>query len=199
MNKNPDTRNCPDARMRLIEAAIDLFAEKGYTETPVREIVERAGVTKPVLYYYFKNKEGLFMAILDWASELQEEFLESLLEIHGNTLDRFIKLYKGIYKGVMEHRDLFKMINNLVFGPPQGISTSLLNHFHLRMVDAIKKIYKDGLAKNEVVKEDPEDVAIVVLGLLDTCLHMDNLYPDKEDPERPGRLLRIAFNGLSMP
>jgi AcrR family transcriptional regulator len=199
LNKNQKNGHRPDARIRLIKAAIDLFAEKGYAETPVREIVERAGVTKPVLYYYFKNKEALFMAILDWAAELQEEFLETLLEIHGNTLDRFINLYRGIYKGVMEHRNLFKMINNLVFGPPQGISTSPLNHFHLRMVDAIKKIYQEGLAKNEVVKEDPEDVAIMVLGLLDTCLHMDNLYPDQEDPERPGRLIRIAFNGLSIP
>ena len=59
------------ARKRLMVSAIGLFAEKGYASTSVREIVARAGVTKPVLYYYFKNKEGLLRSILDWASELQ--------------------------------------------------------------------------------------------------------------------------------
>ncbi|MBW2208934.1 MAG: helix-turn-helix transcriptional regulator, partial [Deltaproteobacteria bacterium] len=49
-----------DARAVLLEAATALFAQKGYAGTSVREIVERAGVTKPVLYYYFENKEGLF-------------------------------------------------------------------------------------------------------------------------------------------
>ncbi len=40
------------ARARLLEAATALFAEKGYASTYVREIVTRAGVTKPVLYLY---------------------------------------------------------------------------------------------------------------------------------------------------
>ena len=51
------------ARARLLEAATALFAEKGYASTTVREIVAGAGVSKPVLYYYFKNKEGIFLAI----------------------------------------------------------------------------------------------------------------------------------------
>ena len=57
-----------NSRERLLETATELFAEKGYAATSVREIVERAGVSKPVLYYYFKSKEGLFYAILDWAA-----------------------------------------------------------------------------------------------------------------------------------
>ena len=59
----------PDARKSLFLAGINLFAEKGYASTSVREIVSSAGVTKPVLYYYFHSKEGMFQAILDWAAE----------------------------------------------------------------------------------------------------------------------------------
>ncbi len=61
----------PNARQRLLETATELFAEKGYAGTSVREIVDRAGVSKPVLYYYFKSKEGLFYAILEWAADVQ--------------------------------------------------------------------------------------------------------------------------------
>jgi AcrR family transcriptional regulator len=49
-----------NSRERLLETAIGMFAAKGYAGTSVREIVERAAVSKPVLYYYFKSKEGLF-------------------------------------------------------------------------------------------------------------------------------------------
>ncbi len=49
---------------RLLEEAVRLFAAKGYPATSTREIVEAAGVTKPMLYYYFRNKEGLLAAAI---------------------------------------------------------------------------------------------------------------------------------------
>ena len=52
-------------RERLLETASQLFASKGYASTSVREIVARAGVSKPVLYYHFQSKEGLYYAILE--------------------------------------------------------------------------------------------------------------------------------------
>lgn len=71
-----------------------------------REIVTRAGVTKPVLYYYFKNKGGLFCSIVDSAVELQKTILGEVLETNGRVLDRLIYLYRRMYQGVMEHQNL---------------------------------------------------------------------------------------------
>ncbi len=48
----------------ILQAAVGLFARKGFEATSTREIVESAGVTKPMLYYYFKSKEGLCEAVL---------------------------------------------------------------------------------------------------------------------------------------
>jgi TetR/AcrR family transcriptional regulator len=71
-NKSDAGPTISNARERLLETAIGMFAEKGYAGTSVREIVEQAGVSKPVLYYYFNSKEGLFLAILDLAENLQK-------------------------------------------------------------------------------------------------------------------------------
>src|SRR5512145_2176521 len=54
----------PGARLRLLAGATELFKRKGYAGTTVREIVAAAGVTKPVLYYYFRNKEGIFLDLM---------------------------------------------------------------------------------------------------------------------------------------
>jgi hypothetical protein len=48
----------------LLSAAREVFTRKGYSATSVREIVAAAGVTRPVLYYYFRNKEGIYLELL---------------------------------------------------------------------------------------------------------------------------------------
>ena len=52
-------------RQNILEAAQALFAEKGYSGANVNEIVARAGTTKPMIYYHFGSKEGLFAAVLE--------------------------------------------------------------------------------------------------------------------------------------
>jgi AcrR family transcriptional regulator len=48
---------------RLLDAAVSLFAEKGFDATSVQEIVERAAVTKGAMYHYFKSKDDLLYEI----------------------------------------------------------------------------------------------------------------------------------------
>jgi hypothetical protein len=63
-------------------------------------------------------------------------------------------------------------------------------------VDAIKTIYLEGLARGEVKEADANEVAILVLSLLDFCLHIEYVHLGSSDPKRPERLLRLAFQGL---
>lgn len=181
----------------VFSAAVDLFAEKGYASTSVREIVASAGVTKPVLYYYFESKEGLFRTILDWAAEQQQILLGHVLGTPGTALERMIHLYRLIYQGVMENGNLFKLIHNLIFGPPQGAPSYDVEQYHRRMVDAIKAIYLGGVRDGELKDADPDEVAILLLGVTDLCFHLYHIHPESFDSAQPERLLRLAFQGLS--
>jgi AcrR family transcriptional regulator len=186
----------PNARERLLETAIAMFAEKGYAGTSVREIVEQAGVSKPVLYYYFKSKEGLFLAILEMAENLQKELLARVLESAGNVLERLLLLYRRIYAGIDEKRNLYKMIHALIYGPPQGAPDYDFTRYHRHMFDAIRNIYNAGIDGGEAKKIADDEVAYLVLSLIDFCLHMDQVQPQLSDPQRPERLLRLAFQGI---
>ncbi len=196
--KHKDTNGSlePNARERLLETAIKMFADKGYAGTSVREIVEQAGVSKPVLYYYFQSKEGLFLAILEMAENLQTELLGQVLESDGKILDRLLLLYRRIYAGISENRNLYKMIHGLIYGPPQGAPDYDLTRYHRHMFDAIRNIYEAGIDGGEVKKIETDEVAYLVLSLLDFCLHMDQVQPQLSDPQRPERLLRLAFQGI---
>ena len=65
----------------LLDAALDLFVEKGYAATKVDEVAARAGVSKGTLFLYFPSKEELFQAVVreniagrfsDWNTELEQ-------------------------------------------------------------------------------------------------------------------------------
>ena len=57
-------RRKEDRPQEITEAALHAFAEKGYAATRVEEVAKRAGVSKGLLYLYFKTKEELFKAVI---------------------------------------------------------------------------------------------------------------------------------------
>jgi len=59
-----DTRDHEDTRARVLEAALELFAERGFAATSTRELSERLGFTKAALYYYFRTKDDLLTALV---------------------------------------------------------------------------------------------------------------------------------------
>jgi AcrR family transcriptional regulator len=63
----------PDARERLVAAALDLFNERGYDETTVAQIAERAGLTKSTFFRHFPDKRDLLAAGQDAIAQLLRE------------------------------------------------------------------------------------------------------------------------------
>jgi AcrR family transcriptional regulator len=84
----------PDARERLVEAALDLFTEQGYDETTVAQIAERAGLTRSTFFRHFSDKRELLSAGQEMLSALLAEGIAAApddatpLEAVGAGLDR---------------------------------------------------------------------------------------------------------------
>ena len=180
-----------------METASYLFAEKGYASTTVREIVARAGVSKPVLYYYFQSKEGLYYAILEWGAQVQKKIIEDVFEVSGTVQDRITFLYRRIYEEIQEYQGLYAMIHGLIYGPPQGAPEYDFPNYHRQMFEAVKRICLEGRLSGEIQKADTDEVAFLVLSLIDFSLNLEKILPELADPKRPERLLQLAFQGLS--
>ncbi|WP_054754472.1 TetR/AcrR family transcriptional regulator [Piscibacillus salipiscarius] len=66
-----------DTQMKIINAALKEFAEKGYKLASTNQIVKRAGVGKGMLYYYFKNKQELFeFLIRNSLDAIEHDYIE---------------------------------------------------------------------------------------------------------------------------
>jgi AcrR family transcriptional regulator len=59
----------PERRQRILDAAVESFAERGYEATSVGEIAAAAGITKPVLYDHFGSKRDLFVELMESARD----------------------------------------------------------------------------------------------------------------------------------
>ena len=64
-----------DKKARLIEAAIEEFNEHGLQNASYNRIIERSGLSKGAVYYYFENKDALFCTVLE---DIGERFLEAI-------------------------------------------------------------------------------------------------------------------------
>ena len=72
----------------LLDAALDLFVEKGYAATRVEEVALRAGVSKGTLFLYFPSKEALFKAVVrESIAGRLAEWNEEFARFEGSTAD----------------------------------------------------------------------------------------------------------------
>ena len=73
-----------DNRELILQSALDLFYARGYDAVGVQEIVDRAGVTKPTLYYYFGSKLGLLQKLLESQCQILNQGVEEAAKKEGN-------------------------------------------------------------------------------------------------------------------
>lgn len=83
MSAGPQTAGQVPMQARLLAAATELFADKGFDATSVQEVVERAQVTKGALYHYFDSKQDLLYEIYHSIISVQLAELERILVAAG--------------------------------------------------------------------------------------------------------------------
>ena len=157
-----------EAERKLLKSALDLFAEKGYDGTSIREIIAGAGVTRPVLYYYFKNKEDLFRRLVE---PIFNEFLEAITRIHSqyaDTLGRLKAVMRLTFAMAEQNPQTIRLIFQMYFTPPA--SAPRLDKLALRRnrFQRILEIIREGLERAELAGGDAQSLTLAFLGLMDT-------------------------------
>ncbi|MGE4266183.1 MAG: TetR/AcrR family transcriptional regulator [Deferribacterales bacterium] len=158
-----------DARHRLLEAAVKLFVSKGYSATSVSMIVQEAKVTKPMLYYYFKNKAGIYTEIMNYAFVEFEAIMEKYplkgVSAHEMILNMFIDLMD-----VQEKRmEYVRLMHAMIYGPPQGAPQIDFDEFPIRMADKVSFILHEGIENGELELMDVADFVTILLSVLFFC------------------------------
>jgi len=110
----------PDGAQKILKAGIELFSRRGYAGTSVRDIVDRAGVTNPMVYYYFNSKQGLFEAILDCLFKLLSERLEHELDEIEGVREQVQSAFETYFETCLDYPDLIRFEYMVMFGPDEA-------------------------------------------------------------------------------
>ena len=96
MSKRIQKRDATLSKQRIITHAVELFSQKGYASASMDELARRSDLNKAMVFYYFKNKKGLYEAVM---REVLLEIQKSILEENKNyntpqeELESFIRTY----------------------------------------------------------------------------------------------------------
>lgn len=188
-----------DTEQRLIDCALTLFAEKGYAATSVREIIEAAGVTRPVLYYYAESKEGLFVKIVRSTLDDAYRGLAGVLAQHTGCADRLRAIIRGSFAFCVADPRIPRLMFQVYSGPPIDKVASIVADLTAFRFGVITKVMQDGLTAGEITGGEAESIALIFCCLMDQ--HINVLAPlpnpaQRLTPELADALVEVLFNGL---
>lgn len=188
-----------NAQQRLLEAALELFSRKGYAATSVRELVELAGVTKPVLYYYFQNKAGLYLNLVQGGMAEFYQAASQLKNLSGTSRERINAYCLGIFDVFVSHLAVARLIYSIYFGPPQGAPHIDFDAAFATLLTDVGELLEQGMAGGELPRQDCKEAAWAVVSILNCAMeeqlcHEHNPRLDRDSLQR---LLTLLFRGLN--
>jgi TetR/AcrR family transcriptional regulator, regulator of cefoperazone and chloramphenicol sensitivity len=145
-----------ETRQRIIDAAIQLFGERGFKYASTRDIAAAAGVNAPALQYYFENKEGLYKACAEYIiDDLRARFAPSMRhasEALKNRADApaLIDAYLGIQSTTLDsvlipsHLSKGRLVGRELAGEAPNITSEMLQE---KMKRPINKLLLDLLGR----------------------------------------------------
>jgi AcrR family transcriptional regulator len=184
-------------KQKIIEASIDLFDKKGFTETSIQDIVDFVGVTKGTFYYYFSSKQELLKDIhLNYIEDLvkQQEAI-----INNPKKDYTEKLYDIVYM----------LINNI---KTQRRSARIffremrhLNETHFEEIrvkrnvfrENYQKMIEEGISKGEFNNNfRPDMLTFGILGITNWSYYWFNPDGAVSEEELAETYVEMILNGI---
>lgn len=183
----------------ILKAATTLFANKGYSGTSVREIVETAGVTKPTLYYYFKNKDDLYNTLMDEAIQIFFDIFDQAAATPGDMRTRLTHVFAEIYHSFRENIDFLRLVNSMIYGPRDAVPGYDLKPKNQQFEECLAQILKDGIAEGELSEADFNRVMLLLVGLLRSLQILLVVKPVSQvvSPDELKKSIDMIFDGTT--
>ncbi|MEV6026523.1 TetR/AcrR family transcriptional regulator [Streptomyces sp. NPDC052036] len=154
----------PDAARRLLMAAVEAFAERGYHATTTRDIAGRAGMSPAALYIHYKTKEELLHRISRIGHEKALEILRTAARREGTATERLADAVSSFVRWHAGGRTVARVVQYELdsLGPDARAEIIALR----RKVDAeVRGIIEDGVATGEFEVPDVRGTTLAVLSL----------------------------------
>jgi TetR/AcrR family transcriptional regulator len=151
--------------LRILDAARQVFLEKGMAGSRMQEIADEAGINKALLHYYFRSKEKLFNRIFGEVVEKISQGLQLIFRKDMSVIDR-LKAIVDVYIDVLfENRYLPLFVLNELNHNPEKFSDLFEQHIVVHMQKFIREIQHE-VDTGKINPVHPIHLLLNVLGLI---------------------------------
>jgi AcrR family transcriptional regulator len=186
----PNTSPTPsqETRERILEAAVNVFASKGYHDTKVDDIVAESNTSKGSFYFYFPSKQDIFLALVDTFADLLEGRLHARIQTVTSGVARVDLALRVCLETFGQYRGLAKIA--LVQATGLGLAFEEKRRaVNDRFIAFIKKNLDEAVAEGGIPALDTEVAACAWMGALNEIV-LRWVYTGQPDPVRALPALR---------
>jgi TetR/AcrR family fatty acid metabolism transcriptional regulator len=157
-NGTTATGRSPEKHHRILQAAIEVFAEHGYFNSRISDIAKKADVADGTIYLYFKNKEQILMAAIDFAFTLFMDAAQLQLAEIKEPRERLRRLAALHLESLGANRGL-AMVFQTEFRQSAKFLSQFSHHRLIAYFDLVRAIVRDGQAAGQFRKEVSDKIA----------------------------------------
>ena len=148
----------------IIDAATECFAKRGYHDTSISHIIDRAGIARGTFYLYFKSKHDVFRFILDaYIEEIGDQIKTIKLGGKVSPADQMRANVERLVDTILDRPQPAKIVLNEAVGLDPEIDDRLRS-FYGKLISMIEKSIAKGVALKLVRPIDPRLAACIVIG-----------------------------------
>lgn len=177
--KNPKWNRRKEARpAEIIDAAIDVFAEKGFASAKLEDVARRAGIAKGTLYLYFDTKEEMFRAVVQQALAARLQKTEQAALPFDGSLAEFVPMLLTRAAGRLGDSRIPAIARMVMAESRTFPDLAVVWHDQLvaRMLSLITGLIAKGQARGEVRQGDPKLYAFSILGPIATAVLFHEVF-----------------------
>ncbi|HEY6305197.1 MAG TPA: TetR/AcrR family transcriptional regulator [Candidatus Angelobacter sp.] len=168
----PGSRGEPEkTRAAILKAALEEFSHEGVAGARTDEIARRAGVNKALLYYYFKDKEGLYAAALEQVFSGLSARIMAVLERADLTPRQRLLNYVEAHFDYIASAPFYPRLVQREFMRSTGRTLSpvagrILEHYGKPIYLRLGNVIREGMASGDFRKVDPAQTVTSLLGII---------------------------------
>jgi TetR/AcrR family transcriptional regulator len=199
---NSNNHSDSATRQHLLHAALKSFADRGYAATSVQEIVDAARVSKPVLYYYFKDKAELFDALVDQAHDERYRLMQEAAERGRTMAEKLEEIAAAIFKFSVQNRELMRLAFATAFAAAgEAPGQMRCREKGKRSFEFIRSLIEAGQASGELDRRfTVDELAMGIYGQFNSHIMVRLLLPDCSLNRRTAQqIVRLFLEGAAAP
>jgi AcrR family transcriptional regulator len=188
-----------DLREQILVTSKSLFIQQGYHGLAMRQISEALGVSKAALYYHFKDKEELFLAILSNNLDEIESAIDSIESQKISSGEKIVLFVEHVLKQPAEQRAMIRLASQEMSQLSATARKKFDKTYHDQFTGKLQTIFEAGVKNGEFRPIDPAIATWALLGIMYPYFYPAHTGATPVRPEIIRQIIGIYLNGVAQP